>query len=49
MLLFVVGTMAVPTQLGIVPLFIIMAKLGWTGQHIAVIVPGLVTAFGCSG
>lgn len=46
LLLFVVATMAVPTQLGIVPLFIIMAKLGWTGQLIAVIVPGLVTAFG---
>ncbi len=46
LLLFVVATMAVPTQLGIVPLFIIMAKLNWTGQLVAVIVPGLVTAFG---
>lgn len=46
LLLFVIATMAVPTQLGIVPLFIIMARLGWTGHLIAVIVPGLVTAFG---
>ena len=46
LLLFVVGTMAIPTQLGIVPLFIVMAKLGWTGKLIAVIVPGMVTAFG---
>lgn len=46
LLLFVVGTMAVPTQLGIVPLFIIMSRLGWTGQLVSVIVPGLVTAFG---
>ncbi len=46
LLLFVVGTMAIPTQLGVVPLFIVMAKLGWTGQLIAVIVPGMVTAFG---
>lgn len=46
LLLFVVGTMAVPTQLGIVPLFIVMARLGWTGQLVAVIVPSLVTAFG---
>lgn len=46
LLLFVVGTMAIPTQLGIVPLFIVMSKLGWTGQLIAVIVPGMVTAFG---
>ena len=31
--------MAVPTQLGVVPLFILMAKLGWTGSVWAVIVP----------
>ena len=46
LLAFVIGTMAVPTQLGIVPLFIVMAKLGWTGHLAAVIVPGMVTAFG---
>lgn len=46
LLLFVIGTMAIPTQLGVVPLFIVMAKLGWTGKLIAVIVPAMVTAFG---
>ncbi|UNX54054.1 carbohydrate ABC transporter permease [Georgenia sp. TF02-10] len=46
LLVFVVATMAVPTQLGIVPLFIVMSKLGWVGQLQAVIVPGMVTAFG---
>ncbi|MCC3272559.1 carbohydrate ABC transporter permease [Arthrobacter zhangbolii] len=46
LLVFVVATMAVPTQLGVVPLFIVMSKLGWTGTMGAVIVPGLVTAFG---
>ncbi|MDF1489145.1 carbohydrate ABC transporter permease [Tessaracoccus caeni] len=46
LLAFVVGTMAVPTQLGIIPLFIVMAKLGWVGNLAAVIVPGMVTAFG---
>jgi len=46
LLVFVIATMAVPTQLGIVPLFIVMSKLGWTGSLAAVIVPGLVTAFG---
>jgi cellobiose transport system permease protein len=46
LLLFVIGTMAIPTQLGVVPLFIVMAKLAWTGKLIAVIVPGMVTAFG---
>ncbi|MFI2754600.1 carbohydrate ABC transporter permease [Cellulomonas sp. P22] len=46
LLVFVVATTAVPTQLGIVPLFIVMSQLGWTGKLIAVIVPGMVTAFG---
>ena len=43
---FVVATLAVPTQLGVIPLFIVMAELGWTGSIAAVIVPGLCTAFG---
>ncbi|USQ82151.1 carbohydrate ABC transporter permease [Ornithinimicrobium faecis] len=46
LLVFVIATMAVPTQLGVVPLYQVMAKLGWTGELQAVIVPGLVTAFG---
>ncbi len=46
LLVFVIATMAVPTQLGIVPLFIVMSELGWTGKLTAVIVPGMVTAFG---
>ncbi|CAN5166261.1 carbohydrate ABC transporter permease [soil metagenome] len=47
LLIAVVITMAIPTQLGIIPLFILMSKyLHWTGTLGAVIVPGLVTAFG---
>ena len=46
LLIFIIATMAVPTQLGVVPLFIIMSKLEWTGKLIAVIVPAMVTAFG---
>ncbi|RYV49838.1 carbohydrate ABC transporter permease [Pengzhenrongella frigida] len=46
LLVFVIATMAVPTQLGIVPLFIVMAELNWTGKLVAVIVPAMVTAFG---
>jgi cellobiose transport system permease protein len=46
LLVFVVVTMAVPTQLGVVPLFIVMAKLGWTGSVWAAIIPCIVTAFG---
>ena len=43
---FVIATIAIPTQLGVVPLFIVMSNLGWTGTLGAVIVPNLVTAFG---
>jgi cellobiose transport system permease protein len=46
LLMFVVATMAVPTQLSVVPLFIVMAKLGLQGTLTAVILPGAVTAFG---
>ena len=46
LLVFVIATTAVPTQLAVVPLFIAMSDLGWTGTIGAVIVPGLVTAFG---
>lgn len=46
LLVVVVATMAVPTQLGIVPLFIVMSGLGWIGSIGAVIVPALVNAFG---
>ncbi len=46
LLAFVIGTMAVPTQLGIIPLFILMAQLGLVRNVLAVIIPGLVTAFG---
>lgn len=46
LLLFVILTLAVPTQLGIIPLFILMKNWGWTGSLGAIIVPTLVTAFG---
>lgn len=46
LLLFVVGTMAVPMQLGVVPLYILFSELGWTGQLGAIIVPALTSAFG---
>jgi len=46
MLLIIIGTMMVPTQLGIIPLYILMAKIQWTGTLYAVIAPSLVSAFG---
>jgi cellobiose transport system permease protein len=44
--LFVVATLAVPTQLGIIPLYMAMAEFGWATELQAVIVPNLVTAIG---
>ena len=46
LLVFVVATMAVPMQLGVVPLYILFADLGWTGTIGAIIVPALTSAFG---
>jgi cellobiose transport system permease protein len=46
LLLAVIATMAIPTQLGIIPLFMLMGDWQWIGTLQAVIVPGMVTAFG---
>lgn len=46
MLGFVVGTMMLPSQLGIIPLFMMIANVGWVDDLKALIVPALVTAFG---
>ncbi|WP_018348316.1 carbohydrate ABC transporter permease [Longispora albida] len=46
LLLVIVGTMMVPTQLGIIPLYMLMVRLGWQGTLQAVIVPFLVSGFG---
>ena len=44
--LIVVLTMTVPAQLYVVPQYLIMSKLDWVDTLQAVIVPGLVSAFG---
>ena len=46
LLAFIIGTMMVPTQMGIIPLYMMMAKLGLANHLQAVILPTLVTAFG---
>jgi cellobiose transport system permease protein len=46
LLLVILGTMMVPVQMGIIPLYMVMVRLGWTGELQAVIVPFLVTGFG---
>ncbi|WP_225987142.1 carbohydrate ABC transporter permease [Streptomyces spectabilis] len=46
LLLLVIGTMLVPPQLSVVPLFMMIAEFGWTDQLQSVILPTLVSAFG---
>ena len=42
----VLGTLMLPTEIMIVPLFIIMLQLGWVDSYAALIVPYLVSGFG---
>jgi cellobiose transport system permease protein len=46
LMLVIILTMMVPTQLGLIPLYLLMVKFGWTGTLQAVIVPFLVKGFG---
>ncbi|WP_327659813.1 MULTISPECIES: carbohydrate ABC transporter permease [unclassified Streptomyces] len=46
LLMVVIGTMMVPPQLGVVPLFMMMSDLGWGQQLPSVIFPTLVSAVG---
>lgn len=46
LLMLTIGTMMVPPQLSVVPLYMAIAKLQWTDQLQAVILPTLVSAFG---
>ncbi|MFD8984902.1 carbohydrate ABC transporter permease [Streptomyces sp. NPDC059564] len=41
-----VSTMMIPPQLAVIPLFMLIAKLQWVNQLQAVVLPGLVSAFG---
>ena len=46
LLSLVIGTMMVPTQLSVIPLFMMIADLQWVNQLQAVVLPTLVSAFG---
>lgn len=46
LLVAVIATMAVPAQIGVVPLYLLMNQLNLRGTLMAVILPSLVTAFG---
>jgi lactose/L-arabinose transport system permease protein len=40
------STMAIPGQITVIPLFIMMIRIGWVDSYQGVIIPGLVPAFG---
>lgn len=42
----VVASMMIPPQLGVIPLFMLIVKLHWVNELQAVVLPGLVSAFG---
>ena len=46
LILFVIGTMMLPSQLGIIPLYMLVSGFGWIDTLNALIIPPLVTAFG---
>ncbi|MFI7382918.1 carbohydrate ABC transporter permease [Streptomyces sp. NPDC049813] len=46
LLMATIGTMMVPPQLAVVPLYLWMSDLGWANQLQTVILPTLVSAFG---
>jgi len=41
-----IGTLIVPGQLVLIPLFIMTSKIGWMDSYAALIVPGMAPAFG---
>lgn len=46
MVLFVVGTMMLPSQLGLIPMFLLIKNIHLYDSLLALIVPAMVTAFG---
>jgi cellobiose transport system permease protein len=46
LLALTIGTMMIPPQLGVIPLFLLIAKLHWVNHLQAVVLPTLVSAFG---
>lgn len=39
-------TMVIPFQITLIPMYILMVKFGWVDSYLALIVPGMVNAFG---
>ena len=43
---FLLATMMFPAQVALVPLFLLMVRIGWIDNYLAIIVPGALSAFG---
>ena len=39
-------TMVIPFQITLIPMYILMVKFGWVDSYLALIVPGMINAFG---
>jgi len=44
--LFLLATMMFPGQVSLVPLFLLMVRLGWIDNYLAIVIPGALSAFG---
>ncbi len=42
----VLFTMVIPFQITLIPMYILMVKFGWVDSYMALIVPGMISAFG---
>jgi|YNPNPStandDraft_1061719.scaffolds.fasta_scaffold06838_2 arabinosaccharide transport system permease protein len=43
---FLLATMMFPGQVALVPLFLLMLRIGWLDSYLAIVIPGAVSAFG---
>lgn len=44
--IFLLATLALPFQITLVPLFLMMIQIGWLDNYLAIIIPGSISAFG---
>jgi ABC-type glycerol-3-phosphate transport system permease component len=44
--IFLLATLTLPFQVTVVPLFLLMLRIGWIDSYWAIIIPGAISAFG---
>lgn len=44
--MFLLATMMFPGQVALVPLFLLMVRIGWIDSYLAIVMPGAMSAFG---